>query len=122
MNTDGPPEGSPGRRQGSPPHGRARLVTQEEAERNLEFVQRVIISSLVGVVFGSLATVLAAYLSVWGAQDLGRSDVIGLWVMTGVIGLLTAAAVLFIQQRRPYSPWLLIGLLPMVVSAFWVFG
>jgi hypothetical protein len=41
---------------------------------------------LVGVVFGSLAAVLAAYLAINGDQDLPRSSVIGLWVMTGVIG------------------------------------
>ena len=99
-----------------------RLTTHEQAERDLDFVQRVIISVLVGVVFGSLAAVLAAYLSVWGAQDLYRSDIIGLWVMSGVIGLLTSAAILVIQQRRPYSPWVLLGLLPMAVSGLWVFG
>jgi hypothetical protein len=93
-----------------------------EAERQLEFVQRTIISALVGVVFGSLACVLAAYLSVWGAADLSRNDILGLWVMTGVVGLITMAAVLLIQRRRPLSPWLLVGLLPMIVSAFWVFG
>jgi hypothetical protein len=93
-----------------------------EAERHLEFVQRAIISALVGVVFGSLACVLAAYISVWGANDLGRDNIIGLWVMTGVVGLITMAAVLLIQRRRPYSPWILVGLLPMIVSAFWVFG
>jgi hypothetical protein len=42
--------------------------------------------------------------------------------MTGVVGLITMAAVLLIQRRRPLSPWLLVGLLPMIVSAFWVFG
>jgi uncharacterized membrane protein (UPF0136 family) len=102
--------------------GSQRRETREEAEHHLEFVQRTIISALVGVVFGSLAAVLAAYLSVWGAQDLNRSQVLGLWVMTGVVGLLTAVGVLVIQKRRPYAPWVLLGLLPMAISAFWVFG
>jgi len=40
--------------------------------------------------------------------------------MTGVMGLLTAVAVLVINRRRPYSPWVLLGLLPMVITAFWI--
>lgn len=122
MSSTKPPGEASSRRNRPARSGQRRLESPEEAERNLEFVQRVIISSLVGVVFGSLASVLAAYVSVWGAQDLPRSSIIGLWVMTGIIGLLTAAGVLVIQQRRPYSPWVLLGLLPMAVSAFWVFG
>jgi hypothetical protein len=90
-------------------------------QRSLELVQRVIISALVGVVFGSLAVVLAAYVAINGDQDLPRSSVIGLWVMTGVIGLLTAAAVLMINRRRPYSPLVTLGLLPMLVTAYWIF-
>jgi hypothetical protein len=90
-------------------------------QRSLELVQRVIISALVAVVFGSLAVVLAAYLAVSGDQDLPRSSVIGLWVMTGVIGLLTAAAVLMINRRRPYSLLVALGLVPMLVVAYWIF-
>ena len=45
---------------------------------------------------------------------------IGLWVMTGVIGLVTAAAVLVLHRRHWYAPWVLLGLLPMLVSAYWI--
>jgi len=102
--------------------GHQRLETYEEAERDAESVQRVIISTLVGLVFGSIAVVLAAYISVWGARDLSPSDILVLWVMSGVIGLVTAAAVLVVQQRRPYSPWVVLGLVPMAVSALWIFS
>ena len=44
-----------------------------------------------------------------------------LWGMTGVIGLITVILVLLINRRRPLSPWLLLGLLPMAVSAYWIF-
>jgi hypothetical protein len=91
-------------------------------QRSLDLVQRMIISALMGVVFGSLAVVLGAYLALSGDQDLPRSSVIGLWVMTGVIGLLTAAAVLLINRRRPYSPLVALGLLPMLVTAYWIFS
>jgi len=42
--------------------------------------------------------------------------------MTGVMGLLTAVAILMVNRRRPYSPWVLLGLLPMAVSAPWIFN
>ena len=93
--------------------------TREEA--SLDLVQRVIISVLVVVVIGSIAVVLGAYL-VFHQGELSRTDVVGLWVMTGVIGLATSIAVLVINRRRPYSPWVVLGLLPMVVTGFTIFG
>ena len=97
-----------------------RRTRREHKERSLDLVQRFVISALVCVVFGSFAATLAAYLVVYGDQDLDRSSVIGLWIMTGVMGLLTAVAVLVINRRRPYSPWVLLGLLPMAITAFWI--
>lgn len=92
-----------------------------EDERSLDFVQRLIASSAIAAFIGSLAVALAAYLVLGGVHQLPRDSVIGLWVMTGVIGLVTAEAVLLFHQRRWYSPWLLLGLLPMAASAYWIF-
>ena len=92
----------------------------EDDARSLDFVQRLIASSAVGLFIGSLSVVLAAYLAAGGTQDLPRDSVVGLWVMTGVIGLVAAAAVLVLHRRPWYSPWVLLGLLPMLVSAYWV--
>jgi hypothetical protein len=97
----------------------ARTYAAEE-ERSLDFVQRLIASSAIGLFIGSLAVVLAAYLAVSGVHDLPRGDVLGLWVMTGVIGLVTAVTVLVLHRRAWYSPWTLLGLLPMLVSAYWI--
>ena len=97
---------------------------QDEAHRkSLDVVQRAVLSALLGFVFGSLAVVLAFYLAVAGDSDetLGRSRVIGLWIMTGVLGLITAAAILVINRRRPYNPLVLLGLLPLLVSWYWIF-
>jgi hypothetical protein len=90
--------------------------------RSLDLVQRIIISILVGVVFGTFSAVLAAYLVIRGDQDLPSFSVTGLWIMSGVLGLATAAAILLINRRRPYSPWVLLGLLPMVITAPWILG
>jgi hypothetical protein len=98
---------------------RARYAAAEE--QSLDFVQRLIASSAIAAFIGSLAIVLAAYLAVSGVHDLPRDSVIGLWVMTGVIGLVTTETVLLFHRRRWYSPWLLVGLLPMAVSAYWIF-
>jgi multisubunit Na+/H+ antiporter MnhC subunit len=46
---------------------------------------------------------------------------VGLWVMSGVVGLMTTVGVLLIHQRSLVSPWLLLGVLPTAVSAFFVF-
>ena len=91
-----------------------------EEERSLDFVQRLIASSAIAAFIGSLAIVLAAYLAVSGVHDLPRDSVIGLWIMTGVIGLVTAATVLVFHRRHLYSPFVLIGLLPMLGSAYWI--
>jgi len=93
---------------------------KQQEERSLDLVQRMIISALVGVVFGTFAAVLAAYLAVRGDQDLPPFSVTGLSIMSGVLGLATAAAILSINRKRPYSPWVLLGLLPMVITAPWI--
>jgi hypothetical protein len=99
-----------------------RSSARNEHDRSLDLVQRVIISALVAVVFGTFAAVLAAYLAVRGDQDLPHFSVVGLWIMSGVLGLVTAAAILLINRRRAYSPWVLLGLLPMAISAPWILG
>jgi|tagenome__1003787_1003787.scaffolds.fasta_scaffold20391974_1 hypothetical protein len=97
-----------------------RLTRQQHDEHRLDVVQRTIVSTLVGVVFGSFAAVLALYLAISGDKDLAHGDVVGLWVMSGVLGLATAAGILLINRRRPYHPLVLLGLLPMIVSGFWI--
>jgi ABC-type Fe3+ transport system permease subunit len=99
---------------------RAHEGRRQQEARSLDLVQRVIVSALVAIVFGTFSAVLAAYLAVRGDQDLPRFSVVGLWIMTGVLGLVTAAGILLINRRKPYSPWVLLGLLPMVISAPWI--
>ena len=94
-------------------------MRREHEERSLDVTQRAIVSALVGIVFSAG---LAAYLAIRGDQDLPSFSVTGLWIMTGVMGLATAAAILVINRRRPYSPLVLLGLLPMAISAPWILG
>jgi hypothetical protein len=86
-------------------------------QRSLDFVQRMVISALIIVVFGLFAAVLAGYLAIYPVGLESQGDRVGLWIMSGVVGLVAAAAVLITNRRRPYSPWVLLGLLPMAASA-----
>jgi hypothetical protein len=99
-----------------------RRSRQEHEARSLDVTQRAIVSALVGIVFGMFSAVLAAYLAIRGDQDLPSFSVTGLWIMTGVMGLATAATILLVNRRRPYSLWVLLGLLPMAISAPWILG
>jgi hypothetical protein len=108
--------------QQSPSADQARSAHPGEGpeQRSLDFVQRMIISALIIVVFGLFAALLAFYLAIYPSGSGTQGDRIGLWIMSGVVGLACAAAVLITNRRRPYSPWVLLGLLPMAASAYWV--
>jgi hypothetical protein len=93
-------------------------LEQEEDERSLDLVQRLVTSALAITVGGAISLVLALYTAL--GSDLDRVSHIGLWIMCGVTGLLTAVVVLAINRRHAYSPFLLLGLLPMAISAYWV--
>ena len=102
------------------PRAEARRQHQESEERSLDLVQRVIISALIIVVFGTLAGALSAYL-VLRSEEFSRTSLLLLWVQSGVIGVICAIIVVVVNRRRPYSPWILLGLLPMAISAPWIF-
>lgn len=105
-----------------PDPARSGQPRQGAEQRSLDFVQRMVISALIIVVFGLFAVVLAGYLAFYPVGLASQGDRIGLWIMSGVVGLVCAAAVLITNRRRPYSPWVLLGLLPMAASAYWVFN
>jgi hypothetical protein len=104
----------------SPDPARLNHPRKRAEQRSLDLVQRMVISVLIIVVFGLFAAVLDLYLAIYPVGLGSRGDKIGLWIMSGVVGLVCAAAVLVTNRRRPYSPWVILGLLPMAVSAYWV--
>ena len=95
-----------------------RLEEQKEA-RSLDLVQRMVVSALAIVVYGAIAAGLTAYITL-NPSGLGRGSIIALWLIAGFAGLLTAATVLVINRRHPYSPLAILGLLPTVISAYLV--
>jgi hypothetical protein len=86
---------------------------------SLSRVQMWVMSVLVVTTLGHLAAgvALAAVFT-----DAPRLDArIGLNVIAAVIGCLAVAAGLMIHKRSPLSWWLLVGLLPGVIGAWFTF-
>ena len=94
---------------------------QAKDEQSLDLVQR-IVASLLAVVVGGGIAVLLSTLTALDAFGFDSASRIGLRVMGGIAGLLTAAAVLKINRRHPYSPLLVLGLIPMALAAYWVWS
>jgi hypothetical protein len=87
--------------------------------RSLDLVQRLVISTLLVVVLGAPTAALAFYGPVLGQTD--RASGLGLLVMCGIIGLTGVTAVRVVHRRSTFSAYLLLGLLPAAVSAFYLF-
>ena len=86
---------------------------------NIETVQRWVASAILFHVGSVPAITLAVYSIGIAADDFGRG--VGLWIMSGVIGLLTAAGILAIFRRSLLSLWLVLGILPTAVTGFFIF-
>lgn len=98
------------------------MTPRSEAEAiSLDRVQRILASVLIVFVMGIISAVLAAYLVFSGKHHMARSDVIGLWGLTGLIGVLSTGMILMLNRRKPYNPMILLGLLPMAASWYWLF-
>lgn len=97
-------------------------TTSESERRSLDLVQRMVVSFLLGGVIAMVAAVLALFVVTRAQYELPYDSVIGLWIMTGVIGLAGAVTVLIINRRRPYHPLMVLGLAPMAVAGYWLFG
>ncbi|TCO17314.1 hypothetical protein EV652_118142 [Kribbella steppae] len=84
----------------------------------IETVQRWVVSAILFHVGSVPAVTLAVYSIGVAATDYGKG--VGLWFMSGVIGLLTVAGILLIFQRSLLSFWLIAGVLPTAVTGFYV--
>lgn len=107
----------------TPPRPRRHLMTpgqprpQRPSSMSLAGVQRWVMSSLAVTTILHLAAglvIAALYVETLDAQ-------VGLLVIAGAFGLIAVAVGFMIHQRRPLTPWLVLGLLPSVVGAFLVF-
>ncbi len=87
--------------------------SSQSSLESLTSVQRWVMSVLAVTTIAHLAIglVFAALVA-----DAKPDAVIGLNVIAMVIGILAVAAGLLIHRRSPFSPWLLLGLIPGVVG------
>jgi hypothetical protein len=90
---------------------------QRPEPMSLGRVQRWVLSVLAAttIMHMSAGLVLAA---VFSDKEASR---IGLLVISGAFGVLAIVAALLIHRRNPLSPWLLLGLVPVAVGAYFVF-
>ena len=85
---------------------------------NIETVQRWV-ASVILIHVGSVPAITLAVYSISVAHtDYGKG--VGLWIMSGVIGLLTVAGVLAIFRRSVLSFWLIVGILPTAITGFYI--
>lgn len=96
------------------------MQAHRTTQRSLTRVQRWVMSTLVTttVLHMSSGLVLAAF-----AVDEGRTDArIGLLVIAAAFGMAAFAAGLLVHRRPVFSPWLLLGWIPTVIGAWFLFG
>jgi hypothetical protein len=98
-----------------------RVIRRRRTPRpmNIETVQRWVVSVILFHVGSVPAITLAVYSIGVSRTDFGKG--VGLWFMSGVIGLLTVVGIRAIFQRSPLSLWLVLGILPTAVTAFYIF-
>ncbi len=106
-----------------PPRPRKHLMTPGQSRpryrepMSLSRVQRWVLSTLAAttILHMSAGLVVAAAFST-------RLDAkIGLLVIAGAFGVLAVLAALVIHKQRLLSPWLVLGVLPSVIGAWFVF-
>jgi hypothetical protein len=86
---------------------------------DIETVKRWVVAVMAIHIGGSPALALAFYGPHFA--ETKRSSGIGLWVMSGVVGLVTVGGVLLIHRKSLLSPWMILGVLPMGIGGFWLF-
>jgi len=105
------------------PRPRKHLMTPGQPSRqrqdamSLTGVQRWVMSTLAVTTILHLAAgliIAALYVTTLDAQ-------LGLLAISGAFGVIAVAVGLMIHQRKPFTPWLALGLLPTAVGAVLVF-
>jgi uncharacterized membrane protein YdcZ (DUF606 family) len=94
-------------------------VRSQGTTESLGQVQRWVMSALAVTTIAHLAggvVLLAIFM------DDNRLDArIGLNLIAGVIGVVAVATGLLIHRKSPVTPWLLLGLIPMLVGLYFTF-
>ncbi|WP_427892238.1 hypothetical protein ACQHIV_05330 [Kribbella sp. GL6] len=101
------------------PRTRRTIRRRTPKPMNIETVQRWVVSAVLFHVGTVPAVTLAVYSIGVSHSDFGKG--VGLWIMSGVIGVMTAVGILAIHRKSPVSFWPLLGILPTAVTGFYIF-
>jgi hypothetical protein len=95
-------------------------LQRASSDASLTKVQRWVMSALAvtTILHLSAGLVIAAY-AIDGINTGGK---VGLLLIAAAFGLLAVASGFLIHKKSPLNPWVLLGLIPAVVGAFWVLG
>jgi len=110
---------------GQPPHPAVRKHLMVPGQPRPQRREPMSVSRVQRWVMSVLAATTIMHLSaglVFAAVFVDKqSSRIGLLVIAATFGMIAMAAALLIHQRRPFSPWLLLGLVPALVGCWFVF-
>jgi hypothetical protein len=94
-------------------------ATAPKPPMSLARVQQWVATTVVVIVGMGIAGPLAGVSAAMDEGDKAHS-VVGIWVMSGLWGVATMAAVLVVHRHRLLSWWLLLGLVPALVALPWM--
>lgn len=86
---------------------------------SLTQVQRWVLSTLAVSTVMHLA--LGLVIAAWAVDESRTVDRVGLLVIAGMFGMVSIAIGFLIHQRSPLSLWLVLGWVPAVAGAIWIF-
>jgi hypothetical protein len=90
---------------------------QNRDSMSLSTVQKWVLSTLAATTIMHLAIGLV----VAAAFSDGLDEKIGLLIIGAAFGIVAMVAAMIIHGKRPISPWLLIGFVPSLAGAWWIF-
>ena len=95
-------------------------TTAPKPPMSLARVQQWVATTVIVIVGMGIAGPLAGVSAAMDDGDKAADSVHGIWVMSGLWGVATMAAVLVVHRHRLLSWWLLLGLVPALVALPWV--
>jgi hypothetical protein len=90
---------------------------RRQREMSIERVQQWVLTALISAVasFPLGALIIVTH----QVHRSAPSDAVMLCIMTAAIGIIAVVAILLVHRRSPWSPFLILGLLPAIGSATW---
>ncbi len=100
----------------APPPVRDHAAENESLSQVQRWVMSVLaVTTIFHLVFGVLVAALLIDNPRPGAQA-------GLCVIAGILGMIAVALALLIHQKKPYSPWVLVGLIPAAIGTWLIYS